>query len=183
MESKELNLKKHSEHGGGGGGGGDGFIDRSKVRILLCDNDEHSSEEVFALLMKCSYQVISVRSPRQVTDALNAEAPDIDIILAEVDLPMRKGLKMLKYITRDRELRRIPVIIEYSVVSKLDVGNCRTSINLGVVLVDYFVRFFSCLLLFIFHSQLVDASAQQVVSELQFFDWGFVGVKNLSVLQ
>ncbi|BBG99268.1 transposable element gene [Prunus dulcis] len=30
---------------------------------------------------------------------------------------------------------------------------------------------------------LVDASAQQVVSELQFFDWGFVGVKNLSVLQ
>ncbi|BBH00104.1 hypothetical protein Prudu_010013 [Prunus dulcis] len=27
---------------------------------------------------------------------------------------------------------------------------------------------------------MVDASAQQVVSELQFFDWGFVGVKNLS---
>lgn len=53
MESKELNLKKHSENGGSGG---DGFIDRSKVRILLCDNDEHSSEEVFALLMKCSYQ-------------------------------------------------------------------------------------------------------------------------------
>ena len=75
------------------------------------------------------------------------------------------------------------IIVEYSVVSKLDVGNCRTSINLGVVLVDYFVQFFSCLLLFIFHSQLVDASAQQVVSELQFFDWGFVGVKNLSVLQ
>ena len=34
------------------------------------------------------------------------------------------------------------IIVEYSVVSKLDVGNCRTSINLGVVLVDYFVQFF-----------------------------------------
>ena len=35
---------------------GDGFIDRSKVRILLCDNDVRSSEEVFTLLCRCSYQ-------------------------------------------------------------------------------------------------------------------------------
>ena len=56
------------------------------------------------------FAVTSVRSPRQVIDALNAEGPDIDIILSEVDLPMPKGLKMLKYIMRDKELRRIPVI-------------------------------------------------------------------------
>ncbi|CAA0820856.1 Two-component response regulator-like APRR1 [Striga hermonthica] len=93
------------------GKGGDSFIDRSKVRILLCDNDEKSSEEVFTLLCKCSYQVTSVKSPRQVIDALNAEGPDIDIILSEVDLPMSKGMKMLKYIMRDKELRRIPVIM------------------------------------------------------------------------
>ncbi|ONI08736.1 hypothetical protein PRUPE_5G197900 [Prunus persica] len=132
MESKELNLKKHSENGGSGG---DGFIDRSKVRILLCDNDEHSSEEVFALLMKCSYQVISVRSPRQVIDALNAEAPDIDIILAEVDLPMRKGLKMLKYITWDRELRRIPVIMMSAQDEVSTVVKC---LKLGAA--DYLVK-------------------------------------------
>ncbi|KAF3622809.1 hypothetical protein T459_10410 [Capsicum annuum] len=89
---------------------GDGFIDRSKVRILLCDKDAKSSQEVFTLLCKCSYQVTSVKSPRQVIDALNAEGPDIDIILSEVDLPMSKGYKMLKYIMRDKELRRIPVI-------------------------------------------------------------------------
>ncbi|KAL0309431.1 UNVERIFIED_CONTAM: Two-component response regulator-like APRR1 [Sesamum radiatum] len=101
----------------------DGFIDRSRVRILLCDNDERSSEEVFKLLCKCSYQVTSVKSPRQVIDALNAEGPDIDIILSEVDLSMSKGLKMLKYITRDKQLRRIPVIMmsaedEVSIVVK-----------------------------------------------------------------
>ncbi|XP_009791525.1 two-component response regulator-like APRR1 [Nicotiana tabacum] len=102
---------------------GEGFIDRSKVRILLCDNDAKSSQEVFTLLCKCSYQVTSVRSPRQVIDALNAEGPDIDIILSEVDLPMSKGYKMLKYIMRDKELRRIPVIMmssedEVSIVVK-----------------------------------------------------------------
>ncbi|KAJ9560049.1 hypothetical protein OSB04_005209 [Centaurea solstitialis] len=113
MEPNEILM---SRGGGGGGGGntsgkpGEGFIDRSKVRILLCDNDTKSSEEVFILLCKCSYQVTTARSPRQVIDALNAEGPDIDIILSEVDLPMAKGLKMLKYIMRDKDLRRIPVI-------------------------------------------------------------------------
>ncbi|XP_010523059.1 PREDICTED: two-component response regulator-like APRR1 [Tarenaya hassleriana] len=103
--------------------GGDGFIDRSKVRILLCDSDSKNLREVFTLLTECSYQVTPVRSARQVIDALNAEGPDIDIILAEVDLPMAKGMKMLKYITRDKDLRRIPVIMmsrqdEVSVVVK-----------------------------------------------------------------
>uniref|UniRef100_A0A5B7AUY0 Putative two-component response regulator-like APRR1 n=1 Tax=Davidia involucrata TaxID=16924 RepID=A0A5B7AUY0_DAVIN len=127
MERNEVVSSKAGDGAAVGGGNnsksGDPFIDRSKVRILLWDNDAKSSEEVFTLLCECSYQVTSVRSARQVIDALNAEGPDIDIILSEVDLPMAKGLKMLKYIMRDKELRRIPVIMmsaqdEVSVVVK-----------------------------------------------------------------
>ncbi|KAL2639559.1 hypothetical protein AAZV13_06G178800 [Glycine max] len=120
MESgEEINLNIES----GGKSGGDGFIDRSKVRILLCDNDSKSSQEVFTLLLRCSYQVTLVKSARQVIDALNAEGQHIDIILAELDLPMKKGMKMLKYIARDKEFRRIPVIMmsaqdEVSIVVK-----------------------------------------------------------------
>lgn len=125
-EVDEQNLSGHMKESGNGksvGGSGDGFVDRSKVRILLCDNDAKSSQEVFTLLLKCSYQVTSVRSARQVIDALNAEGPEIDIILSEVDIPMTKGMKMLKYITRDKDLRRIPVIMmsaqdEVSIVVK-----------------------------------------------------------------
>ncbi|CAN6714096.1 unnamed protein product [Malus baccata var. baccata] len=145
MEPKELNLNRDYETGssggggggcgGGGGGGADGFIDRSRVRILLCDNNGSSSEEVFTLLVKCSYQVISVKSPRQVIDALNAEGPDIDLILAEVDLPMRKGMKLLKYITRDRELRRIPVIMMSAEDEVSTVVKC---LKLGAA--DYLVK-------------------------------------------
>lgn len=47
---------------------GDGFIDRSKVRILLCDNDSKSSEEVFTLLCKCSYQGYEIFSAIQFRD-------------------------------------------------------------------------------------------------------------------
>jgi hypothetical protein len=36
--------------------GGQQFVDRSKVRILLCDGDSNSSSEVLQLLCNCSYQ-------------------------------------------------------------------------------------------------------------------------------
>lgn len=59
METEGINLNKESVVVGAGNNsksGGDGFIDRSKVRILLCDNDVKSSEEVVTLLLRCSYQ-------------------------------------------------------------------------------------------------------------------------------
>lgn len=64
MESMEVSLNREGGGGGGnsskGGGGGDAFIDRSKVRILVCDNDAKSLEEVSTLLLKCSYQGIYI---------------------------------------------------------------------------------------------------------------------------
>ncbi|KAL6899415.1 hypothetical protein ACP4OV_006073 [Aristida adscensionis] len=114
--------------GGGGGvgagvGGGQQFVDRSKVRILLCDGDTASSREVLRLLCNCSYQVTCAKSPRQVINILNYEGAEIDLILAEVDLPVSKCFKMLKYIARNKELRHIPIIMmsnrdEVSVVVK-----------------------------------------------------------------
>lgn len=109
--------------GGGGMGGGQQFVDRSKVRILLCDGDPTSSREVLRLLCNCSYQVTCAKSPRQVINILNFEASEIDIILAEVDLPVSKCFKMLKYIARNKDLRHIPIIMmsnrdEVSVVVK-----------------------------------------------------------------
>ncbi|CAO2039694.1 unnamed protein product [Urochloa humidicola] len=112
--------------GGGAGvgvGGGQQFVDRSKVRILLCDGDATSSREVLRLLCNCSYQVTCAKSPRQVINILNYEGGEIDIILAEVDLPVTKCFKMLKYIARNKDLRHIPIIMmsnrdEVSVVVK-----------------------------------------------------------------
>lgn len=68
----------------------------------------------YLLYFECHcFAVTAVRSARQVIDALNAEGANIDIILGELDLPLAKGMKMLKYINRDKELRRIPVISKF----------------------------------------------------------------------
>ncbi|KAF3784829.1 Two-component response regulator-like [Nymphaea thermarum] len=111
------------------------FLDRSKVRILLCENDSKSCQEVADLLCKCSYQVTAVKTPRQVIDALNAQGEDIDIILSEVDLPVAKGFKMLKYIMREKELRRIPIIM---MSAKDEVSVVVKCLRLGAA--DYLVK-------------------------------------------
>ncbi|CAL9057950.1 unnamed protein product [Musa banksii] len=122
-EEEDEGRRGGNERGCGGDAGGHQFLDRSKVRILLCDNDPKSSQEVLQLLYKCSYQVTSVKSAKRVIDVLNAQGSEIDIILAEVELPMAKGLKMMKYIARNKELRHIPIIMmsaqdEVSIVVK-----------------------------------------------------------------
>jgi CheY-like chemotaxis protein len=60
--------------------------------------------ELFFLSVTCA------KSPRQVINILNYEGGEIDIILAEVDLPVSKCFKMLKYIARNKDLRHIPII-------------------------------------------------------------------------
>ncbi|KAJ3673582.1 hypothetical protein LUZ60_005574 [Juncus effusus] len=113
--------------------GGGGLLDRSKVRILICDSDPNSSQHVLQLLRNCSYQVTSVKSARQVIEVLNSEGSEIDIILAEVDLPLAKGFKLLKYI--DLRLKRIPIIMMSSQDSVSVVVKC---LRLGAA--DYLVK-------------------------------------------
>ncbi|KAL1071961.1 hypothetical protein V6Z11_D11G122700 [Gossypium hirsutum] len=91
---------------------------------LVVDFDRWwTGEESVNVLLESTGQVTTVKSARQVIDALNVEGPDIDIILTEVDLQMTKGMKLLKHIMRNNELRRIPVIMmsaqdEVSIVVK-----------------------------------------------------------------
>ena len=75
--------------------------------ILLCVMCAYScagAGELFFVSVTCA------KSPRQVINILNYESSEIDIILAEVDLPVTKCFKMLKYIARNKDLRHIPII-------------------------------------------------------------------------
>lgn len=62
-EIDELINLNSKERSGNNNKSGDGFIDRSKVRILLCDNESKSCEEVSTLLLKCSYQGMQLPLP------------------------------------------------------------------------------------------------------------------------
>lgn len=110
-------------------------LDRSKLRVLVCDKDPNSSREVHRLLYHCSYKVTTVRTARQAIDRLTTQGAEIDIVLAEVDLPVAKGLKMLKCIAREKELRRIPIIMMSSQDEVSVIVKC---LRLGAA--DYLVK-------------------------------------------
>ncbi|ONI08734.1 hypothetical protein PRUPE_5G197800 [Prunus persica] len=111
-KGKQIDIGNGSrQHGGSRAKSKNMSIDRSRVRVLLCDRDAESCEEVCTLLTTCCYQVISVSSAVEVLDALNAEWSFIDIILAAVDLPIDASMRMLKYIMQDLHFKHIPVIM------------------------------------------------------------------------
>ncbi|KAI0529007.1 hypothetical protein KFK09_001552 [Dendrobium nobile] len=131
-------MRRGMEGGGrldGGEAGGRRFsLDRSNIRVLLCDKDPKSSQEVLRLLNNCSYQVTTVSTARQVIDLLT-NGNEIDIVLCEVDLPIAKGLKMLKCIARKKDLRHIPIIMMSSRDEVSVVARC---LRLGAA--DYLVK-------------------------------------------
>ena len=48
-----------------------------------------------------------------VMDALHIEGPRIDIVLAEVDLLVADGARILKYVMQNIELKHIPLISKH----------------------------------------------------------------------
>ncbi|MCO5582848.1 hypothetical protein L7F22_036749 [Adiantum nelumboides] len=99
-------------HGGDGPADTSGStLDRSKVHILLCDKDPQSGLQVTQMLQRCSYQVTCVKSAGQVMQVLDSSGSEVDLILAEVELPKEKGFKLLKHIVRQEQLQRIPVVM------------------------------------------------------------------------
>ncbi|KAG8388704.1 hypothetical protein BUALT_Bualt02G0153100 [Buddleja alternifolia] len=109
--------------------------DRSKIRILLCDINAESCQEILALLSNCSYQVAAVWSARELFDTLSTEGPRANIILAEVGLLMANDARILKHIMREKELREIPVII---LTTKDQVSITIKGLKLGAA--DYLVK-------------------------------------------
>ncbi|BBN05003.1 pseudo-response regulator 1 [Marchantia polymorpha subsp. ruderalis] len=108
-------------------------FDRSRLRILLCD--PNTSPEVVDLLQRCSYQVVAVQNARQVMEVLRNGMSDVDLILAEVELPKKKGFKMLKHITKEERLKQIPIVMMSSRDEMAVVVKC---LRLGAA--DYLVK-------------------------------------------
>lgn len=98
------------------------IFNRSNVHILLYDRDSKSRHEVLHLLRRCTYRVTAVETPRAALEVLTA-GPPVDLMLAEVEFPKGKGLKMLRHVAKQDSLKAIPIVMmsprdEVSVVVK-----------------------------------------------------------------
>ncbi|KAI4328984.1 hypothetical protein L6164_021294 [Bauhinia variegata] len=89
----------------------DKFLPRMVLRVLLVEADDSTRQIIAALLRKCSYRVTAVADGLNAWETLKRKAPDIDLILTEVDLPSISGFALLTLIMEHDVCKNIPVIM------------------------------------------------------------------------
>ncbi|KAK7292883.1 hypothetical protein RJT34_15738 [Clitoria ternatea] len=87
------------------------FLPRLVLRVLLVESDNSTRQIITALLRKCSYTVIAVSDGLKAWEMLMREAPDVDLILTEVELPSISGFALLSLIMEHDICKNIPVIM------------------------------------------------------------------------
>ncbi|XP_027334021.1 two-component response regulator-like APRR3 isoform X2 [Abrus precatorius] len=87
------------------------FLPRVALRVLLVEADHSTRQIIAALLQKCSYTVIAVPDGLKAWETLKRKAPDLDLILTEVELPAISGYALLSLIMEHEICKNIPVIM------------------------------------------------------------------------
>ncbi|XP_020203596.1 two-component response regulator-like APRR9 isoform X2 [Cajanus cajan] len=87
------------------------FLPRMVLRVLLVEADHSTRHIITALLRKCSYSVIAVPDGLKAWETLKRKAPDLDLILTEVELPAISGFALLSLIMEHDTCKNIPVIM------------------------------------------------------------------------
>ncbi|XP_061359213.1 two-component response regulator-like PRR95 isoform X2 [Gastrolobium bilobum] len=94
------------------------------LRVLLVESDDSTRQIISALLRKCSYKVAAVPDGLKAWETLKKKAPDIDLILTEVELPSISGFSLLTLIMEHDICKNIPVIMMSSHDSVSMVYKC-----------------------------------------------------------
>ncbi|KAJ1390631.1 Signal transduction response regulator, receiver domain [Sesbania bispinosa] len=81
------------------------------LTVLLVEGDRSTRQIIAALLKKCSYRVIAVPDGLKAWETLKRKAPDLDLILTEVELPAISGFALLSLIMEHDVCKNIPVIM------------------------------------------------------------------------
>ncbi|KAK7275445.1 hypothetical protein RIF29_16562 [Crotalaria pallida] len=81
------------------------------LRVLLIEPDHSTRHVISALLRKCSYKVTAVPDGLKAWETLKRKAPDLDLILTEVQLPAISGFALLTLIMEHDFCKNIPVIM------------------------------------------------------------------------
>ncbi|RYR02782.1 hypothetical protein S83_054609 [Arachis hypogaea] len=87
------------------------FLPRMALRVLLVEADDSTRQIISALLRKCSYKVAAVPDGLKAWETLKSKAPEIDLILTEVELPSISGFSLLTLIMEHDICKTIPVIM------------------------------------------------------------------------
>ncbi|CAA7032119.1 unnamed protein product [Microthlaspi erraticum] len=100
------------------------YLPVRSLKVLLVENDDSTRQIVTALLKNCSYEVTAVSDAFEAWRILEDENSCIDLVLAEVVMPVSSGTGLLCKIMSHETLKNIPVIMMSSQDSMVLVFKC-----------------------------------------------------------
>lgn len=83
--------------------------DAAKKKILILDDEKHIVTYFMTLLRKSGYEPIAAYSVEEALEAARREKPDL--VILDLLMPKNTGTDFARKISRDKELKHIPVIV------------------------------------------------------------------------
>ncbi len=79
--------------------------------VLIAEDSVSARQLVQSLLMEAGYRVIPCRDGQEALDQLQQQAPQIDLVLTDLDMPRLNGLELLRRIRHHPQWSLIPVVL------------------------------------------------------------------------
>uniref|UniRef100_A0A1D1XZS7 Two-component response regulator-like PRR95 n=2 Tax=Anthurium amnicola TaxID=1678845 RepID=A0A1D1XZS7_9ARAE len=112
------------ERGSRGGVRWERILPRMFLRVLLVEADDSTRQIIAALLRKCGYRVAVASDGLKAWESLKENPQNIDLVLAEVDLPLISGYDLLTMMMEHERCKNIPIIMMSSCDSMNLVFKC-----------------------------------------------------------
>ncbi|HBR15555.1 MAG TPA: hypothetical protein DD723_08480 [Candidatus Omnitrophica bacterium] len=90
------------------------MLDKSRGKILICD-DEEGIRESLKLILSNHYNLMVTDSGEQCVELVN-NAPDIGLVLLDIKMPNVNGLEVLKLVKEKRPNLSVVIITGYKSV-------------------------------------------------------------------
>ena len=97
------------------------------MKVLIVEDNPISQKVLKISFQNEGYESFCTQNVAEAMDCLK-ENSDIDVIIADIQLPQLSGLDLLKYIKQNQKTKNIPVVM---CTSHKDVGTIQKAIKLG----------------------------------------------------
>ena len=97
-------------------------------KALVVDDSRTLRIIIRRILLELGYEVCEASNGREALEVLEAEKPDVDLVLADWNMPVMNGLELLKELRQDSEFCGLKVLM---VTTETEMEHMKSAMDAG----------------------------------------------------
>ena len=97
-------------------------------KALVVDDSRTIRIIIRRILLELGYEVCEASNGREALEVLEAEKPDVDLVLADWNMPVMNGLELLKELRQDSEFCGLKVLM---VTTETEMEHMKSALDAG----------------------------------------------------